>query len=467
MHLGFLDMPLHWDEDAYFGGAHEIYKNNLNPFVEFWSYKPPLMFELTAVLFKVFSPARYWGRLITLIFSCFSLLFIYLLGKEVVNKRVGFLSAVMLFFYPQFMAQSFLFQTPVFLTCLTLSTLYFYFSKQLVFYLLSAGLFVLTKEPAVLVILFLSLFHFWKYFRRKKTKEVLKECLLTASPIIIFLGWMLLNKHFLGWYLWPYNVNYFQLTEGNFLDLEFEFVDALANYFLWIIFSLLFSGLFFSFSVFDFKKRFFKKEHLFFGGMFFFFFFFFAWGAFRVRYLLFVYPLIFISFVSLIVSIFDKKKASLFVYFVCMLFLLTNLYNSFFLESLPQYEGERDLSFLRIISYRNDFAKHFEKNYPDGLIIANWPYLRILGNPFLGYINKKRVVMSCQTREEKKAIQEYISNMTNEKTAMYLIISERPFESNFCFSKSKFRLINLYNNVSFSEAKPIKIYQLKEDEEIN
>lgn len=469
IHVAFLNLPIHWDEDAYFSGVFEIYENNLNPFVEFWSYKPPFMFEITAVLFKLFGPSRVWGRLVTLIFSCLSLLFTYLLGENLFNKRVGFLSALLLFFFPLFMAQSFLFQAAVPLTALTLIVFYFYFLNKKFLYFIFASCLVLTKEPAIFIIVLLAFFDFWQSLSKKRSlTEVLKNNFFLLSPLVFFILWLFLNKKILGWYLWPYNVSYFSLDQPHFQHLKYHLSDIFQDYFLWVIFSLLFSGFIFSFGWKKLKAHFLKKEIIFFCFIFLFFLTFFSWGAFRIRYLLFIYPLIFLSFTWLLEVIFKYKRdlATAVIVFLCLGFSIYNFSNALLVQKLPSWTGERDLSLLRLIYYRRQIAQKIVQSLPKkGVIIANWPYLNILRKPFFGYVEKERDVFSCRTNREKEKVKLFLLNEKYNKDVFLIIFSEQ--QDNLCFNKKNFYWIKNIQSEYYPNLKPVRIYKLRENERID
>jgi len=342
--IAFFSLPIHHDEDAYFGGALAIYENNFNPFIEFWSYKPPFLFEITAVLFKLLGPSRVWGRLIIAFFSSLSLLFLYLLGEKIFNKKTGFWAAIILFFFPLFMAQSFLFHTAVPLTALTLAAFYFYFGDNRKWYFIFASLLVLTKEPMIFVTLLLSVFHFWRNYRRKKLTSLTKEIVVLIAPLSFFIAWMLLNKKFLGWFLWPYNLSYFgqnpPYARPRFVDVTNV---VFKEHFLWFVFSLLIAGFVFSLSWKKLKKHFLGKETIFFSILFISHLLFFCLGAFLPRYLLFAYPLMFLCFVNLLEILFERREKlfKIFMVGICCCFFLTNFYNLLFYPKIPSWSGER------------------------------------------------------------------------------------------------------------------------------
>lgn len=386
LRLPFSNLPLYNDETNSMEAAIKIYNNNLNPFVEFWSYKPPLLFETTAVLFKIFSPSRVWGRIVVYFFSSFSLIFCYLLGKKLFNKEVGFLSTILLFFFPLFFVHSFLFLVDTPLVALALAALYFYFTNKYFYYFLAASLSVLAKEPMIFFIIFLSFYDVFSNTNKLSVTRLFRRFLLFLSPVTVFIVWMMLNKKFLGWYLWPGNISIF-LGENTFqksLDgLSWSFKIIFQEQNLAMIFFLLYSAFIFSFWWPHLKKNFLKKEVIFFNLLFLFYFFFFS-SSFLPRYLLFVYPLIFISFLWLLEVIFQNSKILpiLFVFSFCFLFVFQSLFNFFFAYS----RSEVDISLLRHIFLRKKAVSYLEKTFLQPFVISSWEF--DLQRPESGYASQ-------------------------------------------------------------------------------
>lgn len=388
--LPFLNLPVNWDEINYFDGVWAIYKNNLNPFTEFWGYKPPFLFETTAILFKLFSSSREWGRLVIYILSSLAILFNYLLGKKLFNKEVGLYSSLILFCFPLFITQSFLFQDALPLLAFTLASLYFYFSGRNLAYFISASFLVLTKETAIFVILFLVLFDLHRHFEEIESRLLLKRIILLISPSLFLIIWMFLNKRFLGWYLWPYNVSLFSAGGIDdilkFNKLTSAFADIFQIQFLWFIFSIILGGLVFSFGNLKIRKQLLKPAVIFFLILFLFYFLFYLWGSLLTRYLLFVYPLIFIICCWFIDKLFEEKRNKVILtVIICLGFISTNLYYTFKAPSFF-WSGERDFSLFASIAIRKEALEYIENNYKEVTVIADWPISRLWEDPFFGYV---------------------------------------------------------------------------------
>lgn len=226
------NLPTHWDEGSYIEGAIAIQENNLNPFVEFWSYKPPLIFELTAIVYTLFGYSLAIPRIIIALFAAFALFYTYLVGKHIANSKVGLASAVTLFFSPLFFTQSGLFHAAIPLTCLTLSTVYYFLKNKKWKYVLSGSLLVLVKETALLVILSIGLFTIIKY--RLSIKKLIEKHWV-ALPTIPFILWLIGNKIFLGWFLWSKNGSIFTNPGFKIYALKLIISNTFFMHFKWVL----------------------------------------------------------------------------------------------------------------------------------------------------------------------------------------------------------------------------------------
>jgi len=458
LRIPFFNLPAHHDELPYFDSALKVFNNNLNPFIEFQGYKPPVFYELAAIFFKILSPARFWGRLISSLFSSFCLLFTYLLGKKLFSERTGFWAVLILCVFPLFLAQSFLYQPPALLTFLALATLYYYFLKKKFFYLVFATLLVLTHETTIFFVILLFFFNLWE--ERKNHGFQIKKSLSLLFPLIFFAIWTFLNKKYLGWFFWPVH---FSLVGKNRVYPRNPLLDilnlAFKENFLWFVFSFIFFSLIFSIGYPKLKKKFIRKEILFFVFLFFFYVVIFYWLDFLPRYLLFLYPLILLTFVWFLEKFFNQaKRLSLFFMVgVLLIYLYINLYNLFFLPWIP-WAGEQDLRFLRIVFLQKEAARYINSNFSDPIIVSVWPITQAFEKPFYGYVEKSLVGLYCGTEEAKIKIQELGSK---EKYDNIILISSSIYDSRNCFiyHNYNYKLIKEISLSSFPK-NDIKIYKL-------
>ena len=229
--VSVLDKPIWWSERAYVEGAIKVYQNNLNPFVEFHSYKPPLLFVLTALGYKIFGTSTVVPRFIIALFAVATLYFTFLLGKKIYSKEAGFFASLLLFFSATFFTQSESFVAALPVAALALATIYFYFTNKKWGYFISAGLLVLTKELAILILVAIvlyeilnSVYSFLKLPKKasfpNSLKGLISKIAFLLSPTLFFFMWMIGNKILLGWFLWPLNAEIIKNTAFNAWEIK-------------------------------------------------------------------------------------------------------------------------------------------------------------------------------------------------------------------------------------------------------
>lgn len=234
--LLFINIPTFADETNYNNSALEIAENRLNPFTNYFSYKPPLVYYPVAMLYRFVFPSRIWGRILTYIYSSLSLLLIYKLGKKFFDAQTGFWSSILFFSFPLFSAQSFLFTAEVAITAYFLVSLYFYVSKKYFLYAVFSSFLVMSKEPLILIPFALLLYEV--YHQAKSRKFDLFKILPFAIPVFLFLFWLLANKIFLGFFINPRHLSITKYRmDQNILDqFEWVFYSHFIIHFNWIIF---------------------------------------------------------------------------------------------------------------------------------------------------------------------------------------------------------------------------------------
>ena len=161
-----------------------------------WFDKPPLYMWLTASLYSFFGWNEFTTRIWSALFGIGVVIAVYFLGKTMFNKRVGFLSALILATSFQFIVQSRIALVDVPLTFfVSLSILFFYLGHlhpdKSWYYLLSSlcmALAALTKVPVV-VLMPVSIIAIYLLFTKKagrlrgmRLPWLLAVFLVVASP---------------------------------------------------------------------------------------------------------------------------------------------------------------------------------------------------------------------------------------------------------------------------------------------
>lgn len=377
LHFSFLDNPTFGDETTYLYGAIKTLRNGFNPFVEYWSYKPPLIAELTALMFKIFKIDIFNARIIVLFFSSVAIFFTYKIGEKLHSCAIGIFAAVLLMLNPLFFAQSNLFLATTFVTALFLATFYFYLTNKKMLYLFFASLFILTKETNALILLTIGILDVVGNFEKIGKKDLFKRQVFLLSPLFLLIIWMILNKLFLGWFLWPYNLTYFSGEKPNYYidpDLIWFFKDTYINGLKGVYFGLIFLGYLLSVSFKDLRKIIFKKELIYFIFLSLFFPLFFFRSAFIQRYYLFIYPGLFII-LGILVSYFLKKKrvaigTILLTFVIYQSLILKNSYYGRY--DIHDYNAT-DLGYIYYLDLNKEIVSVFESyGFDNFTIMSAW-----------------------------------------------------------------------------------------------
>ncbi|MFZ5845266.1 MAG: ArnT family glycosyltransferase [Patescibacteria group bacterium] len=397
--LPFLSSVVVFDELGYLGGVVAVFQNNLNPFIEYFGYKPPITVIVPAILFRLFSPSRVWARLYIAVFSLLAIGYAYLLGKRLYGDKVGLWSAVLLFFFPIFFFQSFLFTDAVLLTAFTLATLYYYFTRNKVGYVIAAGLMVLTKEPAIFLILILALYEIFLSKKKALRPAGFKEIIIIISPLFFFLVWVFLNKKYLGWFFWPYNfrlISESQVWRLDWSDLGYfrrDILSVLLRFYSWPINALLLASIVFSIVDLRLRRKLCEPRILLFTSLFtFYFIFYHITSVLSARYLLFVYPLVFIIFCYLADLIFVSQRS----YFVVMIMAIMTFISWPLISLHTNYiSPEDDLGlFAYKIAYRKTMD-YLSKNAGNAALNSTWPYTGYWTQSINGYVKTAGETIVC------------------------------------------------------------------------
>jgi len=420
--LPFLNLPSVGDEGLYYQGVLTIYKHNLNPFVEFWSYKPPVIFWFTALIFKLFQPSRMIAHLFVYFLSSCTLLLLYLVGKKLRDEKVGFLAALLLCLTPTFIFQSMLFLDSLFISVLLLATIYAYLSKRYFLYFITCSLLVLTKETQIFIpflIFFYAFFVAWK--RHGFSLRHLWSCSFLLLPSIWFLLWIAVNKYIFGWYVWPLSTTLLHsLSIHNVLN---RLKELFIHSGIWsIALPTLFTYYFYRVTII--KKNpftlFFLISYVFYTCLFLIFP---PWP----RYVLPYYPLLYLlCFICISYSKFARYLWKSFLVFICIMIGSWIMMTVKF--PISGSWGEDDL--FRIISLDQQTIRFIQETYPNAIILTTGgENNQIYTDPFLGYVTEQSrfsfaAYLSCNTptSEQKLYMKDDIRTVLTNPTGPVIYI---------------------------------------------
>ncbi len=401
--------PVH-DETNYFEGVRTIAQNNLNPFVEFWGYKPPMMFEIPALLIKLFGESMIWGRLYVFLLSSLTLWYLYLVGKILFNEKVALGGVITLGCFTLFVVQGTLFMDPVPQALFVLMVVYYFAKRDWWRLTLSGIMLAMTKEPAIILFPMLMVV---ELLNNKKNNDSKKIIFGLVSPLVVFGLWLMINKAVLGWYLWPFNTNLFDINN----IFQYDYVNIyLRNVFwdksLFLVSSLVLVGVLT-------KKR--NKTVL---------------GILclvildvlmymllspMVRYVLPVYPLYFLVF-AYYCDIFFQKNYYQFILICAVLSVTISLYQSNFggpFRDLGDSSDYRSISMGSKIF--KEVGQYIDDTYPGHAIAIEWPGADYFSDTSYGYINGEHNIISFDVNKGCKLDFSKVGNILPDSEQVLLI----------------------------------------------
>jgi len=409
--LPIINTPHHWDSlGRDIPAAIWILEHNFNPFVGDLNVgHPPFTFELLALSFLIFGKSLSVSHLLVVLFSFLGIYFTYLLALHLFDEHVGIIASLLLFFSPMYFAQSGIPQIEIPFTALTVMTIYFFIKENRIGYLISGSLLVLTKEPAVILIIIIILF---KIFKNYRTRDIIyKDASFYVFPLLVFFAWMLLNKIYLGWFLYPGSIGYLGFGK---IPIRFEYLiyQVFFQEYRWVLTLLIVTSIIIK------NKGWNREEVIFLALVVLIYCIFFAFMEdIRLpRWILVCYPLFFILGSKAIVDIFNKK--SYIVMLILVLLFVTKWTGDRTIRSGATLET--NLEYLDLIETHREAVKFIETNYPNAVVLTNWPQTMELRYPYEGYTSIKVNAIDIETINESNF------NFSNVDIIYYSPQSRRP-----------------------------------------
>ena len=373
--LPFIHLLPYNDSPVYYDAVLKVLNNHLNPFTFYISYKPPILILFVALLFKLFTPSLMIGSLLVYSCSSLSLLFTYLLGRCLFGEKTGLFATLLLSIFPLFVAQSFFFNDAIVLTFLTLITLYSYVKSNKLSYYISATLLVLTKEPQIFIPISIGFYEIYRlrFLLHTPIKQAIKQGALLWTPICAFLLWMGMNKIIFGFYLDPVNVGLFSIDK-NYAELIpyiLHFVFLFNG--IWLIWPTIIAYvvLFVAHKIHMNKTRDSILFYFLFLFSFYILFYFFTEPV--PRYMLPLYPYLFLVGCATINLFFSKMKSLMLLLTICFLYVGVHISHYFYLPM--EYWGETDLNLFHVSTLYKKSIRYIRTHYEKPLIVTvPWLY---------------------------------------------------------------------------------------------
>lgn len=180
-----------------------------------WAH-PLFFFFLASIWSSIFGASLFSTHFFSALLSSILLMLIFIVVKQLMNRRIAFYSTVIIAFQSIFLGQYSLLLPEILLTIFTFLAIYFFESGKLKWYVLTGVCLVLTKESGVFPLLAIGLWSLLKDIFYEKpisfTKSLLIKYIALLLPFFAILGHFILLKIEYGWYIMPLRANSFDFS---------------------------------------------------------------------------------------------------------------------------------------------------------------------------------------------------------------------------------------------------------------
>ncbi len=251
------------DEQTYSQWAFHMVKTGdyLNPWafggLAIWMGKPPLYIWLMSLSYQIFGVNNFASRFWSPVFGALSLILTFYLGKQLYNRYVGFLSAVVLGTFTTFYVFAGHAMTDVTFVFFILASIYFLLlgektgdTKNVALSGLFFGLALMTKQIIALLIPLIVFSYFTATKRSIRFLFAKRFALFWGVGLLLVLPWVVYMTFQFGFEFWQVFLVYSNLTraispiEGHSEGYLYYFTQfASTETLLWVIFMPFATGL--------------------------------------------------------------------------------------------------------------------------------------------------------------------------------------------------------------------------------
>lgn len=191
---------------------------------------PLLYYFLQAVWNTIVGDTLWLQRLFPLLISMGCLWMVYLLGARLYDNRVGAGAALLLVCQSTFLSMAG-FQLPeTLLTLLLMTSIYFLIASRKWLFVLSSSLMLLVKEPAVVLLFIIFLFHILVMLKGRDLRKRIAVCWMYAIPVGLSLLFYFHQYLVQGWVLFPRHTGFMGFTFSFFVDQFSRYFSHLFIY---------------------------------------------------------------------------------------------------------------------------------------------------------------------------------------------------------------------------------------------
>lgn len=213
----YVGLPYYWDEAwSYVPAIHLMHEHG--PSLLPQSMPPevsrghPLLFYFVASTWmKLFGEGRQFMHMFPLSLSIATLIFVFILGKELVNSWIGLLAATLTACCEPFLAQSGMLLPEMMLTLFSCISILLYIRNKPIGYVISASAALFVKESALVLIIAVIATEIVVALWSGTIKEIrLRRMLILVSPIVIVGVFFIQQRIVHGWFLFPEHIDLMQ-----------------------------------------------------------------------------------------------------------------------------------------------------------------------------------------------------------------------------------------------------------------
>jgi 4-amino-4-deoxy-L-arabinose transferase-like glycosyltransferase len=400
LHSLLLRLPYFWDEAGYYiPAARDILLHfQLIPTSTLTNAHPPLVMLWLALWWRIFGYHVFVARLAMLLIAAFTLLGVFRLARQVANREVAIAAVIGTALFPVFFAQSSLAHLDMAAAAFSIWGLAAYLRDDypaVTIWFAFAGL---AKETAILAPLALAGWEVLGLILKNSKLFVHRSSLVRAAWLVVSVVplalWFAYHYHETGRIFGnPEFVRYNVAATLHPVRILAAFAQRLWQLFGYLnmfVLTIVF-GLAMTRNAVDDRPRIAIPAQFVFGVMVA------AYamalsvvgGAVLARYLLPVYPLVIIVFVS---TLWRRLPGwQWFFGVVCLAFVLALVIN-------PPYHfaPEDNLAYADFVRLHQDAAKYLEKHPPAVHVLTAWPASDELTKPYLGYVAKPLPIVTIE-----------------------------------------------------------------------
>jgi hypothetical protein len=425
LHYPLLHLPYFWDEAGYYiPAALDFYRSwLLIPQSTLPTGHTPLVMVYLALAWRVFGFSPLVTRAAMILVAAGTVVALYALARRVAAREAALWSALLLALSPMFFAQSSLVYLDLPVALFTTLAVLALLEGQMLMFAVTASLAVLTKETAV-VLLPLAWVFVWRRARAGQALPLKKTWLALTVPLVPLAAWAFYYHHVTGF--WTGNAEYLQynlystLSPGRiFWSLLRRLYEVFFGGFNWLLVVGAALGIWRGGNRHrdteaqrtarelapersaepqgpqeraDEKARLFRDFLFLAGGM----------GAAYVlmlsvvggailpRYLMPIFPALFLALVALVCRLPKVLARSL-----CAA-ALACFVGAWFINPSYPFPYEDNLAYRDFIRLHQQAAQFLEARPPGERILTAWPATDELARPFLGYVDRPLRVVPVQ-----------------------------------------------------------------------